>query len=92
MATATKTKAPTDESPRAKFARLAESRVTKALSSLALVEQLANPARYEYNETDIMAIDAALSVAKDNAIAALRAGKIQTAHFSLSNGVASEGE
>lgn len=80
------TQKPAEETPRKKFERLAESRVTKGLAAVGLIEQLANPQRYEYTPADVDAIESALNASVSKAIAALRAGKVQTAHFTLATG------
>lgn len=42
----------TTESNRDKFRRLANSRLSKALDAIALLESLANKAAYDYDEDD----------------------------------------
>jgi hypothetical protein len=82
---------PKTETPREKFLRLAEGRVTKALAAIGLVEQLANPSRYEYRESDIERIDNALSGSVAKAVEALKTGKPQVVAFSLTDDEGDEG-
>jgi hypothetical protein len=46
---------------RAKFVRLAESRMTKALKAIRVIGNLANRSQYEYSDVDVKKIIAALS-------------------------------
>jgi len=43
------------------FVRLAESRVNKALEAIRIIGNLSNPSYYEYSETEVKEIVAALT-------------------------------
>ena len=49
------------ETPRDRFVRLAERRVTKALKSIQLVGNLSNRTNYEYSDEDVKRMFDALS-------------------------------
>jgi hypothetical protein len=83
MAAKATAQAEIEQTPREKFTRLGSSRTTKALAAISLIEQLANRQRYEYTETDVDQIESALTKAVESAVSSLRAGKVQTATFSL---------
>jgi hypothetical protein len=53
------------EDRRGKFVRLAERRTTKALKAIRVIGNLANRSQYEYNDTDVKKIVAALSAEVD---------------------------
>jgi hypothetical protein len=46
---------------RANFKRIASLRVTNALEKMRVIEKLANPAQYEFDEGDVAKIERALS-------------------------------
>ncbi len=48
------------EDPRARFARLATARVTKALKAIALVGNLSERSNYSYTDADVARIFSAL--------------------------------
>ncbi len=52
--------APVEETKAAKFTRLAETRVTKALNAIAIIGGLAAKNNYEYTEAQVAAIKTAL--------------------------------
>jgi hypothetical protein len=83
MAAKSTTPADVEQAPREKFTRLGSSRTTKALAAVGLIEQLANKQRYEYTDADVDQIESALTKAVENTVSSLRAGKVQTATFSL---------
>lgn len=78
---------PENETPRAKFRRLTNSRVERALSAMVTIASLANPREYEYNAKDIANIEKILNdttaeIAK-RLRDALAAGKPAAKHGSL---------
>jgi hypothetical protein len=72
-----------DETPRERFVRLAELRVSNSLDAIRKLGLLGNKSQYEYNDDDIAKIDAAMTKAKDAALTALRTGKPTQSSFSL---------
>jgi hypothetical protein len=72
-----------DETPRERFVRLAELRVSNSLDAIRKLGLLGNKSQYEYTDEDIAKIDAAISKAKDSALTALRTGKPTQSSFSL---------
>lgn len=72
-----------DESPRERFVRLAELRVSNSLDAIRKLGLLGNKSQYEYSDDDIAKIDKALTSAKDAALMALRTGKPTQSSFSL---------
>ena len=60
---------PTDESPRDKFIRLCEPRVTRAANEIRKIKQLFNPRVYQFTPKDLDLIETIL----DKKIAELRA-------------------
>lgn len=72
-----------DETPRQRFVRLAELRVSNSLDAIRKLGLLGNKSQYEYTDDDIAKIDAALVKAKDAALTAMRTGKPTQSSFSL---------
>jgi hypothetical protein len=72
-----------DETPRERFVRLAELRVSNSLDAIRKLGLLGNKSQYEYTDEDIAKIDAAVSKAKDAALTALKTGKPTQSSFSL---------
>jgi hypothetical protein len=72
-----------DETPRERFVRLAELRVSNSLAAIRKLGLLGNKSQYEYTAEDIDKIDAAVTKAKDAALTALRTGKPTQSTFSL---------
>jgi hypothetical protein len=72
-----------DETPRERFVRLAELRVSNSLDAIRKLGLLGNKSQYEYTDEDIAKIDAAVSKAKESALTALRTGKPTQSSFSL---------
>lgn len=63
-----------EETPREKFSRLMEARMNRALNSIRLLGNLANPA-YEYHEQDLAKAKEALLEAMDLAFERFRPHK-----------------
>lgn len=72
-----------NETPRERFVRLAELRMSNTLDDIRKLGLLGNKAQYEYTEEDIGKIDAAITKAKDAALTALKTGKPTQSSFSL---------
>lgn len=72
-----------DETPRERFVRLAELRVSNSLDAIRKLGLLGNKSQYEYTEEDIAKIDTAVTKAKDAALTALKTGKPTQSSFSL---------
>jgi hypothetical protein len=72
-----------DESPRDRFVRLAELRVSNSLDAIRKLGLLGNKSQYEYTAEDIEKINGAVSKALKGAITALETGKPTQSSFSL---------
>jgi hypothetical protein len=72
-----------DETPRDRFVRLAELRVSNSLDAIRKLGLLGNKSQYEYTPEDIEKINGAVSKALKGAITALETGKPTQSSFSL---------
>lgn len=77
-----KKQVPKDESKKAKFKRLVEPRVSKAIKSIALIGNCAGSA-YEYTENDVADIMAALQASVEKLQKTFESKGVSTGGFSL---------
>jgi hypothetical protein len=72
----------TDETKRAKFERLADARVKKALTAIRLIGQCSNKSLYEYGPKDVDLIVSSITDALNEYVKAPFSGKKKTGNAS----------
>jgi hypothetical protein len=72
-----------DETPRDRFVRLCELRVSNVLDATRKLGLLGNKSQYEYTDADIEKIKSALEKSMTAALGALKSGKPTQSSFTL---------